>query len=57
MQNFALGIARPIQPRNQFEQSIERSHKKRKIAETHVSNQKKHDFINDKYSLQNIVSN
>ncbi|XP_012228699.2 CWF19-like protein 2 [Linepithema humile] len=47
----AKGIARPIQPRNQFEQSIE-GHRKKK---THVSSQKKCDFLNnDKYSLQKI---
>lgn len=47
------GVTRPIQSRNRFEQSRE-DRKKKKTAETRVSSHKKHDFINDSNSLQNM---
>lgn len=55
MWNFTLGIARPIQPRNQ---TTENRKKKKKIAETHVSGERMRHFADDdKYSLHEMVSN
>lgn len=52
-----IGIARPIQPRSQSKQFAE-SHRKKKTAETHVSGERIRYFADDdKYSLQEMVSN
>lgn len=57
MELFVLGIARPIQPRSQSKQFAE-SHRKKKTAETHVSGERIRYFADDdKYSLQEMVSN
>ncbi|KAL0133790.1 hypothetical protein PUN28_001038 [Cardiocondyla obscurior] len=49
----AKGIARPIQPRSS--QLKQEKHKKKKIAETHISGERVRHFIDDdKYSLQEM---
>lgn len=52
---YLLGVARPIQPRNQ---SKRENYREKKIVETHISGERVRYFVDDdKYSLQEMVSN
>lgn len=54
MEMYILGIARPIQPRNQSK----RENYREKKVETHISGERVRYFVDDdKYSLQEMVSN